>query len=289
MPLPPRRRQLRAEPWMFEHGQRARVHRSSATTSSRSRSPSPRARASPSTGTHVQWQKWSLRIGFTPREGLVLHEVGLRRPRHAAADHLPRRRWRRCSCPTATPRRRTGTRTSSTWASTASAGSANPLTLGCDCLGEIHYFDGIVNDQDGNAGHDPQRHLHARGGLRDRAGSTPTSAPRRSRSGGCGGWSISMIATVGNYEYGYFWYLYNDGTIEYEVKLTGVLSTGASTPARRPSTARSSRPACTAPHHQHFFCVRMDMAVDGAANTRRRGRLGHRCRSGPDNPTATPG
>lgn len=56
---------------------------------------------------------------------------------------------------------------------------------------------------------------------------------------------ISMIATVGNYEYGYFWYLYNDGTIEYEVKLTGVISTGALPPARSPGTARSWRPACT--------------------------------------------
>ena len=34
---------------------------------------------------------------------------------------------------------------------------------------------------------------------------------------------ISSIVTVGNYEYGYFWYLYNDGLIEYEVKLTGVI------------------------------------------------------------------
>jgi primary-amine oxidase len=29
--------------------------------------------------------------------------------------------------------------------------SANPLTLGCDCLGEIFYFDGTVNDSSGNA------------------------------------------------------------------------------------------------------------------------------------------
>ena len=27
-------------------------------------------------GHHVQWQKWDLRIGFTPREGLVLHQIG---------------------------------------------------------------------------------------------------------------------------------------------------------------------------------------------------------------------
>ena len=45
---------------------------------------------------------------------------------------------------------------------------ANPLTLGCDCVGEIHYFDGVVNDQDGEPVVDPERDLHARGGLRDR-------------------------------------------------------------------------------------------------------------------------
>lgn len=37
---------------------------------------------------------------------------------------------------------------------------------------------------------------------------------------------IFMIVTVGNYEYGYFWYFYIDGTIEYEIKLMGVISTG---------------------------------------------------------------
>lgn len=37
---------------------------------------------------------------------------------------------------------------------------------------------------------------------------------------------VSMIATVGNYEYGFFWYLYQDGTIAHEIKLTGILSTG---------------------------------------------------------------
>ena len=27
-------------------------------------------------GTLVRWQKWRFRVGFTPREGLVLHTVG---------------------------------------------------------------------------------------------------------------------------------------------------------------------------------------------------------------------
>ena len=58
-------------------------------------------------------------------------------------------RWRRCSSPTATPRPRTASRTSSTRASTASAGWRTRSRSGCDCVGEIFYFDGVVNDQDG--------------------------------------------------------------------------------------------------------------------------------------------
>ena len=45
---------------------------------------------------------------------------------------------------------------------------------------------------------------------------------------------ISSFSAIGNYDYGFFWYLYQDGTIEYEVKLTGVLSTGAVAPGVRP-------------------------------------------------------
>ena len=78
---------------------------------------------------------------------------------------------------------------------------------------------------------------------------------------------ISTIATVGNYEYGYFWYLYNDATIEYEVKLTGVISTGAIAPGETPTHGTLVAPGLYGPHHQHFFCVRLDMTVDGPPNT----------------------
>ena len=55
---------------------------------------------------------------------------------------------------------------------------------------------------------------------------------------------ISSFSAIGNYDYGFFWYLYQDGTIEFEVKLTGVLSTGAVAPGRAAaSTARWSRRA----------------------------------------------
>jgi primary-amine oxidase len=77
---------------------------------------------------------------------------------------------------------------------------------------------------------------------------------------------ISSIVTVGNYEYGYYWYLYQDGSIEYQVKLTGVISTGALAPGVVPAYGTEVAPGLYGPHHQHFFNVRLDMAVDGAAN-----------------------
>ena len=52
---------------------------------------------------------------------------------------------------------------------------------------------------------------------------------------------VSFIATVGNYEYGFYWYFYLDGTIQLEVKLTGILSTQAIAPGERSRFAPRSR------------------------------------------------
>ena len=98
------------------------------------------------------------------------------------------------------------------------------------------------------------------------AGSTPTSAPRRSRSAACAGSSSRASATVGNYEYGFFWYLYNDGTIElrgqaHRLPDDGALPVGEDTPY-----GQVLAPGLYGPHHQHFFSVRLDMEVDGPQN-----------------------
>src|SRR6185295_18801398 len=143
---------------------------------------------------------------------------------------------------------------------------ANPLTLGCDCVGEIKYFDGVVNDQDGEPMTIPNAvcmHEEDYGiGWKHTDFRTEEVEVRRSRR-----LVISMIATVGNYEYGYFWYLYQDGTIEYEVKLTGVISTGAVAPGQKPAHGTLVAPQLYGPNHQHIFCVRLDMTVDGPRNT----------------------
>jgi len=72
---------------------------------------------------------------------------------------------------------------------------------------------------------------------------------------------------VENYEYGFFWYLYQDGTIQLEVKLTGVLSLGALQPGEKATYGCLVAPQLYAPNHQHFFNVRLDFDLDGPANT----------------------
>ena len=44
-----------------------------------------------------------------------------------------------------------------------------------------------------------------------------------------------LTVQIANYEYGFFWYFYNDGHIEHEVKLTGCLSTNLLSPGEGPN------------------------------------------------------
>lgn len=59
-------------------------------------------------------------------------------------------------------------------------------------------------------------------------------------------------------------YLQTDGVVQYEVKLTGCLSTSilSEEEGEQPTNGSLVAPGLNAQIHQHFFCVRMDPAVD---------------------------
>jgi primary-amine oxidase len=75
---------------------------------------------------------------------------------------------------------------------------------------------------------------------------------------------ISFFVTVGVYDYGFYWYLYLDGTIQLEVKATGVVFTSAYVSGS--PYANEIAPGLGAPYHQHLYCARLDMMVDGLVN-----------------------
>ena len=216
-------------------------------------------------GHEVRWQKWRFRVGFTPREGLVLHTVtyedqGRERPilyRASLADMV---------VPYGDPRPTYFHRNAFDVGEYGIGMLANSLELGCDCLGEIRYLDAVVNDSRGQAVTLPNAicmHEEDAGILWKhvdwRLGTTEVRRSRRL--------VVSFIATVGNYEYGFYWYFYQDGTIQLEVKLTGVISNGAERPGEKPRWGELVAPQVYGPIHQHFFNVRLDMMVDGPSNS----------------------
>ena len=78
---------------------------------------------------------------------------------------------------------------------------------------------------------------------------------------------ISFFCTVGNYDYGFYWSFYQDGTIEVEVKLTGVLNTGTFDETGKSKYGTEIAPGLNAIHHQHFFNFRLDTMLDGMKNS----------------------
>ncbi len=216
-------------------------------------------------GHELSWQKWRMRIGFTPREGLVIHTVsyedqGRERPilyRASIADMV---------VPYGDPRPTYFHRNAFDVGEYGIGTLANSLVNGCDCLGEIRYLDAVVNDGRGSAVTLPNAiclHEEDAGILWKhvdwRLGTTEVRRSRRL--------VVSSISTVGNYEYGFYWYFYQDGTIQLEVKLTGIISNGAEPLGSKPRWGEMVAPGVYGPIHQHFFSARLDMMVDGLENS----------------------
>ena len=216
-------------------------------------------------GHEIRWQKWHLVIGYTPREGLVLHRV---RYLDAGRERsiLDRASLSEMWVPYGDPAPAHRVKAVFDAGEAGIGALANPLQLGCDCLGEISYLDAIVDDDDGEPVRRPNAiciHEEDTGiGWKHTQYLSGSVEVRRGRR-----LVISSLATVGNYDYGFFWYLHTDGTIEYEVKLTGIISTGALADGAEPAHGTIVAPGLYGPHHQHFFNVRLDMAVDGTANS----------------------
>ena len=216
-------------------------------------------------GWEVRWQKWRFRIGWTQREGLVLHTIGYE-DGDRVRSIVHRASIAELVIPYADPRPGVGWRNAFDIGEYGIGILTNSLELGCDCLGVIRYFDvDMVNSKGEPYTVKSAICMHEEDfGLlwKHVDGATGRSEVRRSRR-----LVVSFIITAGNYEYAFYWYFYLDGTIELEIKLTGIVLTTALAPGETSEYGTVVAPQTLAAYHQHFFSVRLDMAVDGLTNS----------------------
>ena len=216
-------------------------------------------------GNKVSWQKWSMRLGFNPREGLALYCIGYE-DNGRVRPVMYRASLSEMVVPYGDPRPHNFRRNAFDLGEYGIGMLTNSLVLGCDCLGEIYYFDADLHDTRGNPVKIPNAicmHEEDYGILwKHTDWRTGQVEVRRSRR-----LVVSFITTVGNYEYGFYWYFYQDGTIEYEIKMSGILHTSAIAQGETPEYGTLVAPQLNAPIHQHFFNVRLDMRVDGESNS----------------------
>ncbi|GAA4661040.1 primary-amine oxidase [Arthrobacter cryoconiti] len=216
-----------------------------------------------SSGNHVEWEKWSLDVGFDAREGVVLYNIAFQ-DADRKRSIINRASIAEMVVPYGDPS------PVRSWQNYFDTGEyqvgqyANSLELGCDCLGEITYLSPVLSDAFGNP-----RTIHNGICMHEEDWSilskhsdmwTGIDYTRRNRR-----LVVSFFTTIGNYDYGFYWYLYLDGTIEFEAKATGVVFTSAY-PGKNYPYASELAPGLGAPYHQHVFSARLDMALDGTVN-----------------------
>ncbi|WP_408633194.1 primary-amine oxidase [Mycobacterium hippophais] len=215
-------------------------------------------------GNLLQWQNWSLRIGFNHREGMTLHTVSYRDgDRDRSVAH--RLSFAEMVVPYRDSSHDHYRRTAFDIGEWGLGFMTTSLELGCDCLGEIRYLDAVLHDSRGvpytitNA---ICIHEEDNAVLWKHVDHDAGAEVRRMRR-----LTVSFHVTVANYEYLVYWRLYQDGNIECEVRATGIMVTTPLAPGQPHPNGTLVDDRTYAPFHQHFLVARLDLDVDGGANT----------------------
>lgn len=224
-------------------------------------------------GQEVRWQKWRFRFGFDAHEGLILYTVGYE-DEGRVRSILYRASLSEMFVPYGDP--------SPTWRFRAAFDegeygmgvSAVPFVPGADAPVNARYF-GFSQVSEMGASYEMPNliALYERdGGILWRHTNyiDNTAEARRGRE-----LVLASIATLGNYDYVFHWIFHQDGTLEQETLLSGILQTKAVAPTVVAGNGAASEkerygalmtPEIVAVTHQHFFNFRLDMDVDGVEN-----------------------
>lgn len=217
-------------------------------------------------GRTINWQNWKIHVGFNYREGIVLNNItyndkGTERPifyRLSLAEMV---------VPYGNPEHPHHRKHAFDLGEYGGGYMTNSLALGCDCKGAIHYMDASFVNRAG-ASQTIQNaiciHEEDAGILFKHTDFRDDSVIlTRGRK-----LLISHVFTAANYEYCVYWIFHQDGVVQLEIKLTGILNTYSMNPGEDTNGwGTEVYPGVNAHNHQHLFCLRIDPNIDGPQNT----------------------
>ena len=221
-------------------------------------------------GQEIRWQKWRFRYTMHPREGLVLQMVGYE-DEGRLRPILYRASLSEMAVPYGDPDR------SWRWRSAFDVGEygmgrlASSIEPNTDAPPNATLIDVTFANDNGRSYVLPRAV-----GIYERDGGmlwkhyesySKTNESRRARQ-----LVIFFIATIGNYDYSLNWIFHQDGVLELDAALTGIMLPKGVRDAK--AAGHTTMPSghlvaanVVAPHHQHFFNFRLDFDVDGPGNS----------------------
>jgi len=219
-------------------------------------------------GRTIEWQNWSVHVGFNYREGIVLNNITFfDKAENAVRPVFYRLSLAEMVVPYGNPEHPHQRKHAFDLGEYGGGYMTNSLSLGCDCKGSIHYMDAEFVNRAGAAQiiknaiciHEEDAGiLFKHTDFRD--DSVIVTRGRKL--------IISHIFTAANYEYCVYWIFHQDGVVQLEIKLTGILNTYAMLPGEDlKGWGTEVYPGVNAHNHQHLFCMRIDPNIDGPNNT----------------------
>ncbi|KAM6508504.1 Amine oxidase [Fusarium falciforme] len=218
------------------------------------------------TGRELEWQNWKFHIGFNYREGIVFNNItfndkGTIRPifyRMSIAEMV---------VPYGNPEHPHQRKHAFDLGEYGAGYLTNSLALGCDCKGSIYYLDAYFSTQSGSVRkvknaicihEEDDGILFKHTDFRD--DSTIITRGRKL--------VVQQVFTAANYEYAIAWTFHQDGTIQPDIRLTGILNTYVMYPGEDTNGwGTEVAKGVNAHNHQHLFCLRINPNLDGTKNS----------------------
>ncbi|MDQ2856270.1 MAG: tyramine oxidase, partial [Acidobacteriota bacterium] len=222
-------------------------------------------------GQEISWQKWRLRYTMHPREGLVLQTVG-----YEDEGRLRPILYRASLSEMVVPYGDTDENWR--WRSAFDVGEYGVGRLASSIEPKTDAPENATLIDATFAGDDGQPYVLPRAvAIYERDGGllwkhfesySGQNESRRARE-----LVLSFIATIGNYDYAISWIFHQDGVLEVDAALSGIMlpkgvsETRAGAHNGQLQSGHLVAPNVAAPHHQHFFNFRLDFDVDGTINS----------------------